>query len=590
MILVQAGRMNISLDFDTLWYGVRSEYVLDNGTGIYENPGMVGMAYVYAKGLETLALPLSDLASHSYLLALNLWIAAAGLMGIYRLAGLFMNRTWALAAAALSSCIPGIMNMAISAKPDVITWVIQIFMVYYMACYIKNRKFALLALSGGAYLLSLTMKSTALVFSTAVFGMSGLYLLGRRLLSLRAPLRQWLLLAAPAGALTGIWARTMMITGMPVTSVFTSIFAVLGAAYAIIIYIFMSPILDLLGTSSNTRDFAQSYLFFILLGAPLVMVNTCMGQVIRSEGAATQSMVGNMIGTIVNIILDPIFILFFGLGVPGAAIATVIGNACSTVFFVYYLLKKSQKMSILPKDFSFQRQLVFAILSIGLPSGISTLLNSISSIFENNLLVGHGDQYVAAFSVAGKATMIIGMLQMGIALGVQPIIAYSYGAKKWDRMNETIRKTAGFTLVLGLLLTIVCRIFSHQLVAAFLDDAEIIPLGIYVISISTLTGPLTGVYQLCTTFLQSTEKAGYAIFVSVLRQGLVFIPALYIMNRLFGFNGIVWCQPAAMVISLILAFFLAMRHYRQLRKKDDEDNNAPSGLTAKQATAKEKTA
>lgn len=228
MILVQAGRMNISLDFDTLWYGVRSEYVLDNGTGIYENPGMVGMAYVYAKGLETLALPLSDLASHSYLLALNLWIAAAGLMGIYRLAGLFMNRTWALAAAALSSCIPGIMNMAISAKPDVITWVIQIFMVYYMACYIKNRKFALLALSGGAYLLSLTMKSTALVFSTAVFGMSGLYLLGRRLLSLRAPLRQWLLLAAPAGALTGIWARTMMITGMPVTSVFTSIFAVLG--------------------------------------------------------------------------------------------------------------------------------------------------------------------------------------------------------------------------------------------------------------------------------------------------------------------------------------------------------------------------
>lgn len=228
MILVQAGRMNISLDFDTLWYGVRSEYVLDNGTGIYENPGMVGMAYVYAKGLETLALPLSDLASHSYLLALNLWIAAAGLMGIYRLAGLFMNRTWALAAAALSSCIPGIMNMAISAKPDVITWVIQIFMVYYMACYIKNRKFALLALSGGAYLLSLTMKSTALVFSTAVFGMSGLYLLGRRLLSLRAPLRQWLFMAAPLGALTGIWARTMMITGMPVTSVFTSIFEKLG--------------------------------------------------------------------------------------------------------------------------------------------------------------------------------------------------------------------------------------------------------------------------------------------------------------------------------------------------------------------------
>lgn len=228
MILVQAGRMNNSLDFDTLWYGVRSEYVLNNGNGIYENPGMVGMAYVYAKGLETLALPLSDLASHSYLLALNLWIAVAGLAGVYRLAGLFMNRMWAFTAAALVSCIPGIMNMAISAKPDVITWTLQIFMVYYMACYIKERKFALLAMSGGAYLLSLTMKSTALVFSTAIFGMSGLYLLGRRILSLKAPWRQWLFMAAPLGALTGIWARTMMITGMPVTSVFTSIFEKLG--------------------------------------------------------------------------------------------------------------------------------------------------------------------------------------------------------------------------------------------------------------------------------------------------------------------------------------------------------------------------
>ncbi len=363
-----------------------------------------------------------------------------------------------------------------------------------------------------------------------------------------------------------------------------------GAAYAIVIYIFMNPILNLLGTSPNTRDFAQSYLFFILLGAPLVMVNTCMGQVIRSEGAATQSMIGNTIGTIVNIILDPIFILTFGLGVPGAAIATVIGNACSTVFFIYYLLKKSQKMSILPKDFSFQRSLVFAILSIGLPSGISTLLNSLSSIFENNLLVEHGDQYVAALSVAGRATMIIGMLQMGIAMGVQPIVAYSYGAKKWDRMNETIKKTAGFTLVLGLILTVLCRIFSQQLVTAFIDDAQIIPLGVYVISISTLTGPLAGVYQLCTTFLQSTEKASYAIFVSVLRQGLVFIPALYIMNRLFGFDGIVWCQPAALICSLVLAFALAMRHYRQLRKKDAEDTAASSEFSENPACKKEITA
>lgn len=234
MVLIQAGRMNITLDFDTLWYGIRSEYVLDNGRGIYENPGMVGMAYVYAKGLETLVLPLSGLASYSYLLAFNLWLSVLGLFGVYQLACLYMDRELALFAPALTSCIPGIMNMAVSAKPDVITWVIQIFMVYYMALYIKEtgegkeKPFAFLAMSGGAYLLSLTMKSTSLVFSTAIFGMSGLYLIARRLLRLAAPVREWLLLFFPAGALMGIWARTMMITGMPVTSVFTSVFEKLG--------------------------------------------------------------------------------------------------------------------------------------------------------------------------------------------------------------------------------------------------------------------------------------------------------------------------------------------------------------------------
>lgn len=264
MLLIQAGRMNITLDFDTLWYGVRSEYVLDNGAGIYENPGMVGMAYAYSKGLETLVLPLSDLASHSYLLFFNLWVSVLGLLGAYRLARLYMDRRYALMAPVCLSCIPGIMNMAISAKPDVITWTLQIFMVYYMVLYIRQRgslaagrkrgaaggkrlsvnkggvfaakgagsrehtEFALLAISGGAYLLSLTMKSTSLVFSTAVFGMSGLYLIAKRLLRFRAPIREWLLMAFPAAALAGIWARTMLITGMPVTSVFTSIFEKLG--------------------------------------------------------------------------------------------------------------------------------------------------------------------------------------------------------------------------------------------------------------------------------------------------------------------------------------------------------------------------
>ena len=161
--------------------------------------------------------------------------------------------------------------------------------------------------------------------------------------------------------------------------------------------------------------------------------------------------------------------------------------------------------------------------------------------------------------------MIIGMLQIGVAMGVQPIIAYSYGARNWKRMRETILKTSLVTVILGLALPLLCRGFSTTLVKAFLDDTTIIPLGVYVISIGTLSGPFIGLYQLCTTFLQSTEKPSYALFVSLLRQGVIFIPALYLLDSLYGFHGIVWAQPLATFIALGLALIFALHHYKKLR-------------------------
>lgn len=231
MFLNQIGKMNISLDFDTLWYGVRSEYILNSKNGIYENPGLVGMAYVYSKGWEVLTLPLCDLSSHSYLLFFNIWLTGMGLMTVYQISLYFMKRQGALLAAALTSAIPGIMNMSISAKTDIITWLLQLIMILYLLCYIreKEKKYGFyLMLAAGAYVLSLTMKPTSLVFSTAVFGMAVLYLLFKRMLPYRNLMKNSGLLVFPVAALIGIWGRTVLLTGMPVTSVFTSIFAKLG--------------------------------------------------------------------------------------------------------------------------------------------------------------------------------------------------------------------------------------------------------------------------------------------------------------------------------------------------------------------------
>ena len=251
MFLIQVGRLNIALDFDTLWYGVRSQYIVAGGTGLYENPGLVGMVYVYSKGFEVLTLPLCDLASHSYQTFFNLWLAVLGIGAmVWNAVLLTGNRKQetekkltyhsvlpGIMAAVLTVSVPGIMNMALTAKADLITWLLQLIMLgcFFQYIHVYENHWIFLSGAAGSYFLSLTMKPTSLVFSTAVFSMMGLYLLWfwfhERVAA--ADLFHHMVrligsLCLPFGALAGIWARTMKITGMPVTSVFTSIFAWFG--------------------------------------------------------------------------------------------------------------------------------------------------------------------------------------------------------------------------------------------------------------------------------------------------------------------------------------------------------------------------
>lgn len=246
LLLLQMGRINLTLDFDTLWYGVRSEYLLNGSGGIYENPGMVSMVYVYSKGWEILTLPLCDLPSHTYLSFLHIWMLGLGIAVTGRLARLSMKPEGVCLSMLLTAAIPGITNMAVSAKTDMITWLLQLIMLDFFFTYIKEeelkkrvsyslqrrgqetRPAPLLLLTAGTYFLSLTMKPSALVFSTAVFGMMGIYLLFSGRFSVNAGLLNWLSLLFPAAALTLVWLRTYRITGMPVTSIFTSVFAKLG--------------------------------------------------------------------------------------------------------------------------------------------------------------------------------------------------------------------------------------------------------------------------------------------------------------------------------------------------------------------------
>lgn len=238
LVLLQAGRLNLAVDFDSLWYGVRSHVMLDSGNGIYENLGTLGVVYTYPKGWEVLTLPLAGLPSYSFSTAMNLWVAVLALLALYETASLCMERERALWVPFLAASVPGIMNMSVTAKADMMTLFCQILMIQAVLRYEKEQKSSslILGLSAGAF--SLGMKPTAVVFSTAVAGMSVLWLLwrigsdGRRRIGDGREGREnrysGIMLVIASGALAGIWGRTIHLVGVPVTSVFYQIFQKLG--------------------------------------------------------------------------------------------------------------------------------------------------------------------------------------------------------------------------------------------------------------------------------------------------------------------------------------------------------------------------
>lgn len=232
LLLLQAGRMNLAVDFDSIWYGFRSHVMLNSGNGIYENLGTLGVVYTYPKGWEVLGLPLAGLPSYSFSISMNLWMGALTLFAAYETARLCLKPRLALWLPFLMVSVPGIMNMADTAKPDMVTLFCQLLMIQGVLRFTEERRTGWLAAALAAGGVSLIMKPTAVVFSTAVAGISVLWLLARRK-PFDKPghpkeMRVWLILLPSATALIGIWGRTMKLVGVPVTSVFYGLFQKLG--------------------------------------------------------------------------------------------------------------------------------------------------------------------------------------------------------------------------------------------------------------------------------------------------------------------------------------------------------------------------
>ena len=319
-----------------------------------------------------------------------------------------------------------------------------------------------------------------------------------------------------------------------------------------------------LWADADTLGFTCNYLRIIAIGAPFIMFTHIFANIIRADGAAFQSMIANGLGTVSNIVMDAIFIMIFHWDVRGAALATILGNILSCLYLFYYVTRKQKAFSLSLKYFSLRKDISFAILSLGLPMACSTLLMSFSHVIANRMMVGYSAVALAAQGVAGKCSMLISMLAMGICMGIQPAISFSYGRRNLERMKLLIRNTGIVTFLIGTVLSILGMVFRDTLIALFIQNDDVIAYGQIMIIANLITGPFYGLYQLCQSFLQSTGKASYATFTAFLDKGLYYLPILFLMEHFFGMYGIAFTGAVTLFFSLITGALLSFRWNRQI--------------------------
>lgn len=344
--------------------------------------------------------------------------------------------------------------------------------------------------------------------------------------------------------------------------------AVFGVICTIVMLIASNSVLGLLGVNAEIFVYAKDYMRILALGAPMMLLSTTLGSLLRADGAIKEGLIGNMTGTILNIILDPVFILVLGWGVKGAAAATLLGNAVSTVYYVIYIWKKGQTLSLKLSCAIRKPKSLLHIIAVGMPNGISSILSGFAATFSNNLLVVYGTNAVAAMAAASKATMIIAMIQMGICMGVQPMLAYNYGARNISRLKEILRDLSILTVVIGFAAAAGCILARDVLIEMFLKDAAAAQMGKQLVVYLVLASPIIGFYYLGTNFLQAAGNAVTATVVSLLRQGVLLIPFLFLMNHLMGFLGIALAHTLADGISTVVAVMAMYIQYKILKIKN----------------------
>ncbi len=344
----------------------------------------------------------------------------------------------------------------------------------------------------------------------------------------------------------------------------------LGIAIGIFFLAARPLMLPALGADADTTVFAGPYYQWLALGSPFIVASYGYTNLFRSEGMARQAMIGSSIGAVCNIFLDPLFILALGMGAKGAAIASVIGYIIADIYCTAVLLTKSRILSLNIRLMRIPADYVKQILGIGIPAAIMNIVQSVSVIFMNHFLLPYGNEKIAAMGIALRTSSIVFFVLVGLSYGGQPLFGFFFGSSDKKRLIELTKFNLRVNILIALALSVFVCAAAPRLIRIFMDQPEIVTDGGLMLRLQAVTMVFAGVVLLITLIFQSAGRIGISFVLSISRQGFLFLAALFVMSRLFGYYGVIAAQAVADVAGVILAGILFYRcFYRTWKREED---------------------
>lgn len=351
---------------------------------------------------------------------------------------------------------------------------------------------------------------------------------------------------------------------------YISVFSIWGGALVTLIfsagtYFMRQPLLNVLGASPDTYDYAQDYLFWIVvLGGVPTMTGLALGHLLRSEGQAKTASIGMMFGGLLNVALDPVFIFAFHFEVAGAAIATALSNAASVLFFAVQYVRLGRRSAVSFRLKYFTPRFAKSIFSVGLASALATVLANASNMVMVHLASGYGDIPVAAYGIVKRIDQFPLNVSMGLCQGFMPLVGYNYSSGNYERMRRVSVFSWKTAIIISVCFMICFVVFAPQILHLFIREMQTSTLGASFLRIACLAVPLTSVNFLISYTLQAMGKGVQSAVLTFSRQGLLNIPLLIVMNLIFGLYGMIWTQLVVEVIMLPLSLGMYRRVWRGL--------------------------